>query len=353
MNLDSIYKNRPYLYETNKDFFSENSTIIEAICKKSGLKNARNFCFIATNYHCDIYRADTDDGIVCIKYSFDYPSMYLEKEIDILKKLNAPNTPEPITFGEIKFGDKLSYSITSFENAENLQSAGASNMLLYPESFINSFDLMSRNFSEDGSLPNLSEYIEESFKKTSFDLFPEESKKSIDEHIGISLVQSVGDSLKKEILSIAEHPNLNKKEFCHGNLKPSNILFRGGQFKFVNFHSCFVGNRLLDLSLLFACSIAEREYKSSFIEKAKNLISDVSFGDFELCNKVMIRKLFFDLFMSYLQEVYVFESFRPVELVLIADIFTRNSKNFLAIDCIRPYYDQAFKAIATPIIGSK
>ena len=41
--------------------------------------------------------------------------------------------------------------------------------------------------------------------------------------------------LKNDILNLSSNDILYKNEFCHGNLKTSNILLRDSDIKFINF----------------------------------------------------------------------------------------------------------------------
>ena len=72
MNFESIYKNRPYLFEIKKDSFEGNEEIIEEIFKKENLSFSNAVVsFVSSNYNYDIYKVVQDKNFYCVKYSFD------------------------------------------------------------------------------------------------------------------------------------------------------------------------------------------------------------------------------------------------------------------------------------------
>jgi hypothetical protein len=348
MNFDTLYKNRPYLFEIEKDVFEDNNEILIKICKDANLEEPSQTAFVASNYDYDAYRVVCDGRWYYIKYSFDANNTSLKHEHEVVKNLKNFRTAAPIKYNKIKFGDPIHYSISSFEFAENVKNSGLCSLFEHKEQFLVDFGSL-----QNGFLPEMcfDEYLEKFLKSNDLNSFPDEAIESIKSHSSFDKINQIIEDLKKEILFYSKIQHLRKEEFCHGDLKPSNILFRGKSFDFIDFDNSFKGNRYFDLaSLVINIGVNQDTERQIFNFHSKNLPLNC-WSEYKACYEVAIRKTFLEMLISYLKEVYIFSSFRPIKILEMATKFSNNNQRFSNIPSVLKSYEFIYKTMFEPIIG--
>ncbi len=347
MNFDTLYKNRPYLFEIEKDIFEDNNEVLNKILQDAGFGFPEKTQFISSNYEYDLYRVLVNNKIMCVKYSFDPENSSLKHEYETLKKLNSPKTPKALKYNKIKFGDLIHYSILSMYSGETVNNFGLACLSENRDQFLSDFSSLQKNMFPDR---DFDEYLYKILSSNNLNSFSEESIEGIEENSNLKVVKEIIKELSQEILSLSSLSLFREEHFCHGNLKPSNILFRGNEFNFLDFGSAFCGNSLLDLASL--------SINVGLNKKMDKQLFDLFVGDnkekwpqYRSCCEMMYRKIFLESFVSYLKEVYMFSSFRPKKILEIADLFSKNSQQFGAIPCVSKNYEFIYKTMLEPIIG--
>lgn len=351
MNLETIYKNKPYIFDISaKDKDGEELAL--KILKSIGYPDATNISFLSSNADYDSFKASSGNRSICFKYSLDELSPFFSREFNVLKQL-CPFSPSAEKHGSIKFGDKIQYLVTSFEAAENVKEFGISSIFENLDSFVYSFYQLSRVRTDR----TFGQYLKDFFGRNDFTKLPEHCLQSIKESSKFNNLSQVFEILRNEIEYLAQQNFIKNTEFCHGNLKPSNILVRGGLFKFIDLNDSFMGNRFLDfIHLLLNIGLdleLQKEIIRGIFEKLGQEFPEEKIAEYNNCYNLQIRIILYKLMFDYLVEVYLYESSRPNKLLAIVDLFLRNQESFKNIPNIQKYSDFLFNDIMEPMIGSE
>ena len=352
MHLESIHKNRPYLLEISRDEIGGGEEIISHLLKNTEIQSYDSIDFLCSNYEYDAYKIIKNGLTYCIKYSFDSENTSLKNEIEILKLLH-PISPRPFKHEKIKFGEMIHYSICSFEIAENIKYSGYANLFANWPRF---FQRFSKIQSAECST-SFFDYLNLFFASNSFNSFPEDSIAAIKEYYDFSIFENILDSLKKEIMILCDPILIKNGELCHGKLQPSNILYRNGDFKMIDFTDSYMGNAYLDLSRLSIYlaldSNQEKQMLAEFLKFKNKSLNEQEWQQYRSCYDISIRMIFIELLVNYLKEVYIFSSFRPEKILNAVDIFSKNNKVFFRINPINQHKDFVYKVILEPLIGKE
>jgi thiamine kinase-like enzyme len=353
MNFESIYKNRPYLFEIKKDSFEGNEEIIEEILKKENIPFSDiEISFVSSNYNYDVYRITDKNNSYCIKYSFDTNNQSLKREFDVIKSLPNEISAIAVAYGKLFFGDIIHYSITSFENAEDIRSLGVSTIMSNLRDFLKDFQALQKCSAE---VDSFNSYLATFLDTVKIKSFPEESIEAISAHTNLSIIQDSIKEIENEILYLCDPKILRRSTLCHGNLKPSNILYRNGAFKFVDFNDSYFGNQLLDLASLVIYSGLSNDNGKELIEnflctQCKEY-SEQALLEYRVCYQIMVRKVFLEILITYLKEVYVFSSSRPMKILDCIDLFSKNADDFFRIPAVVKHKEFIYKTIMEPVVG--
>lgn len=352
MHLESIYKNKPYLFEIGKDDIGGGNEIVEHLMSQTLIGKPDLIKFLCSNYEYDAYLAVKNGVGYCVKYSFDVENVCLKNESKILNQ-NFPISPRPIICEKIKFGDDIHYSICSFEFADSIKDFGLASLLENWISFFNVYGQIQKSSCDSSFF----DYLNEFYEKINFTSFPDDALKSIKKHYDFETLQDLIKSVIGEINSLSKSSLVKRPELCHGKLQPSNILFRDGMFKLIDFTESYHGNPYLDLSRLAVFlglnSAQEKEMLSAFLQSKDQIFTKESWEEYRSCYDVMIRLIFVELIITYLKEVFVFSSFRPIKILSIVEVFSKNNKAFFRLPVINKHYEFVYKMMLEPIIGKE
>lgn len=353
MNFESIYKNRPYLFEIKKDSFEGNEEIIEEILKKENLPFSNvEISFVSSNYNYDVYKVIDKNNSYCIKYSFDGNNQSIKKEFDMVRSLSNDVSAVAIAYGKLFFGDAVHYSIFSFENAEDIRSLGISTVMSNLRDFLKDFGAL-QNYSAE--VDSFNSYLTAFLDSVKIERFPEESIEAISAHTNLSIIKDSIKEIESEILCLCDPKVVRRSSLCHGNLKPSNVLCKNGAFKFVDFNDSYCGNQFLDLASLIIHSglssgIAKELIENFLCEQGREY-SEQARLEYRVCHQIMIRKIFLETLSAYLKEVYVFSSSRPMKILDCIDLFSKNADEFFKISTVMKHKEFIYKTMMEPIVG--
>lgn len=351
-DFDTLYKNRPYVFEIEKDWFESNNEIIIKILEKENFGKYKSISFLNANYNYDIYKIELEDKTICIKYTLDEEDFLLKQEFDTIKKINSSFVPIPYSYNFIKFGDTIHYSIYEYINTENTKNFGTACLFEYSENFAKSFFNLQKTESPQKNHINYLDFIT---KNCNLDFLEKENIEAINEYSNYEQFKKIIDSLKFEIQKTSNIESFKGDFFCHGNLKPSNILFFNKEFKFIDFENAFRGNVFFDIShLSIHLGIGEDLEKKILIEFLKCLNQEFTiqhWASYRKCHAINLRKLLAECILSFLKEVYVFSSSRPIKIFEIVQFFILNKNLFLTIPTVQNNKDFLFKTFYDPLIG--
>lgn len=352
MQIESVYKSRPFLFETQKDDVGGGEEIVSYLIETAGIKEYDYIQFLCSNYEYDSYVVVANNVGYCVKYSFDENNVSLKKEFDILKNC-YPISAKAFVCEKIKFGDWMHYSIISFEFADNVKDYGLASLINNWSSFFNIYEKI-----ESKSCHYIfTDYLNDFYQNCDWKNFPEDSREAIQDYYSLDTLDEIFQTIKKEINYLCKPSLIKQDSLCHGSLQPSNILFREGQFKLIDFNKSYLANRYLDLSrlaiFLGLTSFEEKNMLLEYLSSQKKEFNQQEWEEYRSCYDIMIRIVFIELISTYLKEVYVFSSFRPAKILNVIDVFVKNNKAFFRLPIINKHYEFIYKIMLESIIGQK
>lgn len=353
MRLDTLYKRRPYFFEIVEDSFDDSREIIEKICKDAGMNEPDEILFLASSYDYDLYRVEIFGKFYCIKYSLDKNNRSIKKEYEVLHSINSVVVPEVEKCGVLQFGDPIHYSIVSYEYAENLKDLGIFPISERRASFAECFLKLQENKpAVSGGFAN---YLSDFLKENSISVFSDEDIQAIGLQSEISIIKEIAANIEKDLYTLSVNAIVKGSALCHGNLKPSNILFRDGVFKFIDFNYSFCGNPYLDLANLSISIGAKEDFQiqllTEYLSAQGKPFTKNDWVHYRSCYDIMIRVVFLKLLFSYLKEVYVFASQNPVKIFEMVQMFAKNDEEFLKIGIVRTHHEFIHRCLLEPVIG--
>jgi thiamine kinase-like enzyme len=355
MHFSDLFKNKVYIVPNHiaaeeseiKLVKSLLNSLDEPIC-------AENIKFVAETENYDIYKYEEKKYSYCIKISLDPNCKEINHESEYLKKINPLIRPDYVKDGVAKVGDELRYIITSYENAENLNSLGRSYFLDNFDSFCDSYSLMQQSEKISASYKDhLSEY----FEMTQLENLMEDALQSIKDYTNFPLINKIMQDMKNELMMRYDESFSNQKFICHGNLNAENIISKNGLFKFVNFDNCYSSHCFLDLNeIIIELGLPENIEFSLLEIFCRKLNIELNKDELKLykkCQQIVLIKKGIQLVTSYLKEVYVFNSRRKDEILKISDKFSQSYDRYMTIPHFKNNEDFILKTITEPILSQK
>ena len=309
---------------------------------------------VAVGYDFDTFKIRNGTNTLCFKYSMDTSAPFFAREAAILKQL-APFCPTLEKQGNIVFGEKMQYIITSFEHAESMAEFGVGSLFEYSDSFFYSFDNMTKVKSDR----LFSDYLENFFDNYKIENIPEHSRESIGELSDLNRFSDILNILKSEIehLHNKQRAINSPSQFCHGNLKPSNILVRGGLFKFIDFCDGFYGDRFFDWSYFLTYIGLTLEQQKQLVESyfsAKSETFDTNCStEYNLSYNLTLRLNIYRAIFHYLVEAYVYSNSRPQKLMENISFFIRNEFALANIPTLQKHKSFLYENVTNPILESQ
>lgn len=352
MNYNSLIKDQAYLFESEKDLFSENNEFIFKIFEHANLKKPTKISFSTSNIDYDTFNISCDNENYILKFSLDEFNSCLKDEFNIIKKLNIRNTLNPVAYNKFVFGDSIHYSIYSSQNNESIKNFGISSMTTNIDTFIDSyFNLQKSIKPKNKHKETMISFI----NNHSISFFDQDIIEAISNNCDLNKIKEIIDTLHSEIFKIFQSDIFNKDEFCHGDLNQSNILYCFNHFKFINLCNSFEGNLYYDLAnLVINCNLNNNLEKKLFDSVLKNKKSNLvaeEWMEYRQCFDLVLRKIFLEILFNFLKEVYIFESERPFKLLDVIDTFSQNQNKFMKIVVINKNFEFIYNLFLQPLIG--
>jgi thiamine kinase-like enzyme len=360
MQFKNILKNRFYVFPSNENIFDEDaSDLIKKIFEDArlGVPERNQIELIDSNYNYDIYKVYFADKNACLKISFDSDSNLLKKEFDFYDKSKNSIHPEAIAFNSLKYGDLLNYSITSYEKSQSINKISNSILL---ENLNLIFDSINTIHSFSKPSENINLFVNSFFKY--FDLngnIPQHTIDILKNKYNFNLIKNLIKSLKKELKDLVNSLTKDSNTFCHGNLKPSNILFDNEkqEIKIINFENNFYGHKYFDIaSLSINMSLSpsyNKDFFKSFLAHNKIPFSPKELESYYICYNILLRKTLIELLINYFFENYVLGQTRGSKIYQIISLYTYNVENFYKIPSFRENYNFFSSIFSEAVIGDE
>ncbi len=340
MDLRKICQDRTYVFAIEEDQFDGADEVIKKIFNHAGLDEPTDFSFITSNYNYDAYKVEAAGRQWFVKFSLD-----TSLDSFLIEAIN----------GKVKFGDDISYAVIPFIRGENLKNLGVASILENQTRIATEYFAQMAQRKVTQSFPS---WIVDTFKATNLLELSGEAIEAIKDHSEWETILEIANAVELELtaFSIELESKFKKRKPCHGNFKPSNIIL-SEDLILVDYDHSFYGNQFLDLaSIIIWSGISGKEEKDFFtawlVASGQELSQNV-WVEYKTCYEFMLRKIFLEILSSYLKEVYMLASTRPMKILSLVDLFARNSKEFLRMSSVSKHYDFITKAMLEPIIGAE
>lgn len=346
MHISNILNDKLFVFAGSSKTTDTENEILSLIAEKQNLGRISHASTVDNGEDYDSYKVKTQDSSFLIKVSLDSENKIFEKEYKILKLVQSSKiAPTPIAVDEIKYGDKISYLVTSFESAQSALEMGKS---ILPFNYEHCLQKLCTLHQTPLSEPTLHSHIQSIFARTSFDNQPEFA----------DLVKTNGlnyQLLNDEILGIKEEIQQKHKTFfsadsiIHGGITASTLLLGNEGMKLINWQNSCAANPLFDLANVkmefdFADNL---EYK--IFLKYQEIAQKHSWDEYlEVRNFLSTIKLLEYVF-SYIREIYLFQSNRQDKILKIFSNFCRNVKFFEHIPAFRRNKDALIGLFSSPM----
>ncbi len=311
LNLNEIKEKDAFLSDFLKDFnFNKNTSIVE-----------RNM-----SYTC--YMFEFNQTIYEIKVGNKDDALFLSKENKLLKRVAKKNfTFEPIGYSE---GDFYCYLLTLHQHGIPISNIGIDKITdqldvfaKYLSNFHNSFEYKQnqrKQFEEDFFAYGNFEYI------MGKDLYYKclRDKK-------IQTLISALKNIKENYIMHSDFPE-NETTLCHLNLNLKNILYRSGNYRFINFTNSYNLNPMWDLAF-FCINYNFHEFP---------ILQEQFFNKYQEYSKFN-KKVPYDLFLNYKSLAFKLQFYKLICDYIYKAFLVQDQDNlldlFIKYQQLRPYIE--------------
>jgi len=353
MKLNSLFRDKAYAFSqagNPDDDCRFASTLLEKTHPKFPIKDI--FLWSVSDHYDVFVLLDDKKQSFKLKVSLSDPDGVLKRESVVLRRNPCPSLPILLDYGTIKIGEEVVYLLTRIPSGESVRSHGRSSLLSNLDLFLESYWTLVKS-------PNVKPTYKKVITQFTKDLIPKnalsaDSLRALEDYSDYDLCVEILSSLRVDILKHFEgvQKKLNKK--CHAGLSLDSIFYYGGGFYFEELHNVCMGHPYIDFCDLLIemgspeqndISLWRRFCGSGLIPQDRELYEKI----YQMC----IRKKLADLLISYIKEIYVYDSFRYENIFYIADSFSHAYARFSTIESFKKNKDFIMKTICEPIFGVK
>jgi hypothetical protein len=353
VKINSLFRDKAYAFSQAGDPEDDckfAATLLKKIKSDIAIKNI--FLWSVGDDYDVFLLVDKDKRTFKLKTSLSDPEGVLKRESVALRRNPCSSLPVFVDYGTIKIGDEVTYLLTWVPQGESLRSSGRSALM-------SNLDLFLENYWElvesHNVKPTYKRTIDKFIKKLSPDnILPKESRQALESYTDYNLCKEFLADLGRDILNRFKkiQKKLNKK--CHANLSLDSIFYYGDGFYFEGLENICMGHPYIDFcDLLIEVGSPEQNdiilwkkfCESGSIPHDRELYGEI----YQMC----IRKKLSHLLVSYIKEVYLYDSFRYEEIFYIADSFSHAYARFRQIESFDKNKDFIMKTICEPIFGVK
>ena len=353
MKLNSLFRHKAYAFSQAGDP-EDDCKFAETLLQKTHPEldlQVISLGHVGDNYDSFLLADDTRQTFK-LKISLSDPEGVLKREGVILRRSPCSSLPIFVDYGTIKIGDEVTYLLTQVPNGENIRSNGRSSLMSHFDLFLKSYWVLVNSGNVKPTYKKTIDYFTKNLIPEN--VLPEESREALEGYTDYKLCKEFLVDLRADIMNHFKdiQKKLNKK--CHASLSLDSIFYYGGGFYFEELHTVCMGHPYIDFCdlLIEIGSPAENDipFWKKFCESGpcpqdRELYSKV----YQMC----VRKKLADLLISYIKEVYLYDSFRYEEIFHIADSFSHAYSRFRGIESFDKNKDFIMKTICEPIFGVK
>tara|TARA_R100001163_G_C5065222_1_gene203095 strand:+ start:2466 stop:3530 length:1065 start_codon:yes stop_codon:yes gene_type:complete len=353
MKLSSLFKHKAYAFNQPSDT-DQDCKFAKQLLKK--VKPKLKVSKITLSSVCDdydiFYLTDEKGIFFKLKISLSDIKNILKKEITALRSLGKQQIPKYVCHGKVKIGDEVEYLLTKAVESESIRNIGRSVLVENMQQFFaNYFEFTKTRAVRNSYKDNITKFYDSLDPEKEL---PEESVKAIKSYTDYDKCKEFFIVLKKEIDESKNQLEGFFKHKCHGNLVLDSIFYNNHFFYLDNLDQTCMGHPYIDLCDVILDSGLSKQNDIQILDK---FCSEGSIdNDRELFYsflQLQLRKKLGALLLTYIREVYVYDSYRYDKIIEIADTFSHLYERFCEIPIFNDNKNFIMKTICEPIFGVK
>lgn len=354
MSLSNLFKDRAYVFP-----HSDSADIDYAFAKRVLYHIKPTFQVedvllteIYDDYDVFLIR-EKKRGVLNLKVSLSDPEDILATETSVLKSTDSVATPHLLAGGsDCVGGEDILYLLTYVGEGESLRNMGRGAI------FENRQELFRSYFSFAQTRPVRRKYQEIlNSLVASWDIeknFPSENLQAFKEYTNYQdcreFLKILIEQILRDFAELGDFPT----QKCHGNLSLDSVFCDGANFYFDSLSRTSMGHPFIDFAdfILDAAIDKEQERKllNEFCNEGKIEKDYVFYGR---VYNLALRKKLVELVISYLKEVYLYDSYRYEKIINVSDTFSHLYNRFRKISIFEENRHFIMKTITEPILGVK
>lgn len=346
-HIENILRDKLFVFSGSSKTTETETDILCLIAEKESLGEVLRTSLIDNEENYDSYKLKTSVGEYLVKLSLDQSYEGFKKELDVLTLISYLEiSPRPVSIGELMYGDKITYLITSFEEVQSANELGKSIIFANHEEcakLIHSFHFERYNSQ------SLRERIEQIFAATDLEKQPEFAALIKEASPNYSLLVSEIIGLKQYIQD-SYKDQFGGETLCHGNLNPSTILFGSRKICFINWQNCFAASPLIDLSNLRMEFDFGEDFEYKLFQYHCSLGKIYSWDEYLAARNFWAAIKLLEYVFSYIKEIFLFRSMRQDKILKTFSSFCRNIKFFEHIPTFRENKQELLNLFSVPMI---
>jgi len=353
VKLSSLFKDKAYAFSqagNPEDDCKFAATLLKKT--KPDLVITDIFLWSVTDHYDVFVILDEERQPFKLKISLSDPDGFLKRESVVLRRNPCPSLPILLDYGTIKIGDEVTYLLTRVPSGESIRSHGRSCLMTNLDLFLKSYWTFVKSHNVKPTYKKVINYFAKNLAPQSW--LVGDSLQALKEYSDYDLCEKFLLDLRTDILNRFEdiQKELNKK--CHASLSLDSIFYYGGGFYFEELHDVCMGHPYIDFCDLMIeignpvendISLWKKFCESGSYPQDRELYSKV----YQMC----IRKKLADLLISYIKEIYLYDSYRYENIFYVADSFSHAYSRFREIESFEENKDFIMKTICEPIFGVK
>lgn len=346
-HIENILRDKLFVFSGSTQTTETETQILSLIAEKESLGEILKTYLIDNEENYDSYKLKTSIGEYLVKFSLDQSYEGFKKEFNLLKDISHLKiSPTPVAVGELMYGDKILYLITSYDEAQSANELGKSII------FANSEECLTRIRSfqnTEYSGQSLRDRIEQIFAATDFEKQPEFANLVKEASPNYSLL--VGEIVNlKQYIQDSYREQFSGETLCHGNLNPSTVLFGPLKISFINWQNCFAANPLIDLSNLRMEFDFGEDFEYQMFQYYSTLGKAYSWDEYLAARNFWAAIKLLEYVFSYIKEIFLFRSMRQDKILKIFSSFCRNIKFFEHIPSFQRNKQELLNLFSIPMI---
>ena len=354
MDISSLFKDKAYSFREISDNEEEKNFAKITLNKFLPDFNIKKIDSSVVFDHYDIFSVyNQQNEKFTFKISLDDSENILKKESTFLKNHKSAHIPELVKNCRVKIGDEMSCLLSRVPEGENIRNHGRSIILNQLQEFRDSYtnvflQTKTNRRSYKGYINSFCDKLnpEKFLNDESINSF----KAYTDYDLCVSFIKELKKQIKNSLVYVYEDLNYN----CHTGMSLDSIFYGSGGFYYDYLHNVSRGHPLVDfIDILLELGVSSYDDKRLAVHFCEELKIKYDQNIYDSIYQVQLRKKLAELVISYIKEVYLFDSFRYERIFYIADTFSHCYKRFCSIDIFEKNKEFIMKTICEPIFGVK